>query len=165
MSSGRPVDDALSRNHIDEAIKTLASHVRVEGSHWIPYLGGYSKDWSQQPEVYFDARLPDTLKMGSKEMSIKRYLLIHECVEKSLMDELGLSYEVAHDFATSAERSAVEADGYNWADYTRALQPFIHEAARQPEGMDAPQDLDLTPYEQEHAKELSTLALNEKKAP
>lgn len=162
MSSGRPVDDALSKNHIDEAIKALLSRITLNTKYWIPYLAGYSRNWKTNPVVYIDPRLPEILSIAGKRVHIYRYLIIHECVEKTLMDELGLPYDIAHDFATAAEKSAVEADGFSWDAYTRALNPYIKQAVTKPDGLEAPQDLDLAPYEQDHSKDLGEL---QKEAP
>jgi hypothetical protein len=153
MSTGDKVPDkAIDKAEIDEAIKMLMQHVDIDNEHWIPYLGGYSNDWDNNPEVYFDARFPDTLRVGGKEMKPYRYILIHECVEKCLMDELKLSYVIAHTFATAAEKSAVEADGFNWDMYTMALKGPIKEVLKKPENLEAPKDLDISPYEQEKSK-------------
>jgi hypothetical protein len=159
VSTGRKSvpDDAISRDHIDEAIKTLLSKVSIDHKHWIPYLGGYNQNFKKDPEVFFDARFPDTLDIRGKTMQPFRYILIHECVEKSLMDELGLRYLVAHDFATACERSAVEADGFSWADYCNALRRPIREVSKKPANLLAPDDLDLTPYQQEKAPMLKQI--------
>ncbi len=157
MSTGdKTPDSALSKKNIDDTITSLIDSVKIDSTHWVPYLGGYSKNWAK-PEVFFDARFPDTLKVDGKELIPQRYILIHECVEKCLMDELNMSYEHAHDIATSAERSAVEADGFTWGRYTDALKPYINEAIKKPVNLEAPKDLDLSPYEQEHAKVIKQL--------
>ena len=167
MSTGhrRIPDSALSKAHIDEAISTLLKHVEIDHHHWVAYLGGYSKDWENHPEVYFDARFPDSLKVGGKTMQPFRYILIHEAVEKSLIDELGLSYDVSHDFATAAERSAVEADGFNWALYTAALRPYFGMATKKPDDLEAPSDIDLTPYIQDHSADLPKIEATEDRIP
>ncbi len=159
MSTGRKnvPDDAISKQHIDEAIKALEAKVIIDHSHWIPYLGGYSTDWKKNPEVFFDARFPDTLKIGGKTMKPFRYILIHECVEKSLMDDLGLGYLVAHDFATACERTAVEADGFSWDLYCMALKEPIKEVTKKPANLDAPDNLDVDPYVQEKAPMLKQI--------
>lgn len=159
MSTGRKKvpDDAISKTHIDDAIKVLEAKVHIDHSHWIPYLGGYSEDFKKNPEVFFDARFPDKLNIGGKVMHTFRYILIHECIEKALMDELGLHYLVAHDFATACERSAVEADGFSWSDYCNALKRPIQEVTKKPANLDAPDNIDLTPYEQEKAPMLKQI--------
>jgi len=70
-----------------------------------PYfvLGGHHLVYSYIPkgEVWLDAKM-------SKE--IKKYTLIHECVELALM-ERGANYSVAHDYATATEKEARRRDG------------------------------------------------------
>jgi hypothetical protein len=46
-----------------------------------------------------------------------RFLIVHEAVEKALLDELGLHYLHAHQIALRIERAAVEAEGFAWRDY------------------------------------------------
>ena len=142
-------DKAISQTDIDEAIKALANKVRIEHQYWVPYLGGYSKDWTH-PCVYINSTFPDKLKAGAKVMQPWRYLLIHESVEKCLMDELSLPYTIAHTIATAAERTAVEADGYSWDAYTDALKKPIQQARKDMDDRPLPPDLDKRPYQQEH---------------
>jgi hypothetical protein len=35
----------LSKAHIDQAIAELMRRVKMDDTHWVPYLGGYSQDW------------------------------------------------------------------------------------------------------------------------
>lgn len=148
MSTGIP-DKAISRTDIDEAIKALASKIDINHQYWVPYLGGYSKDWNH-PRVYINSTFPDRLSLDGKVMQPWRYLLIHETVEKCLMDELGLPYTVAHTFATGAEKAAVEADGFSWDAYTKALRTPIKQARYDKGGKSIPPDLDKRPYQEEH---------------
>lgn len=148
MSTGVP-DKAISKTDIDEAIKALASKIDIKHQYWVPYLGGYSKDWAH-PCVYINSTFPDRLKLDGKVMQPWRYLLIHEAVEKCLMDELGLTYTIAHTIATSAESTAVLADGFSWDAYTHALQKPIHEARNDSANRPTPPDLDIRPYQEEH---------------
>lgn len=151
-------DSALSKKHIDQSIKALLKKVKVVRDFWTPYLAGYSIEWVDEPTVFIDPRLPKTLKHGNKVIDITRYLLIHECVEKCLMHDLGMPYELAHNLATAAEKSAVEADGISWAVYTELLQPYIRVAVIKPKGLESSPKLDKTPYIQEKAKFLDQMA-------
>jgi hypothetical protein len=151
-------DSALSRTHIDESIKALLKKVRVVRDYWIPYLAGYSMEWVDDPIVFIDQRLPKTLMDGNKVYDVTRYLIIHECVEKCLMHDLGLPYELAHNLATAAEKSAVEADGLSWAVYTKLLQPYIRQATYKPKNLESPTIIDFTPYLQEHFSGLDKMA-------
>ncbi len=49
-----------------------------------------------------------------KALHIESYLNVHEAMEKSLIDELGLRYFEAHQIALRQEKAAVEADGQSW---------------------------------------------------
>jgi hypothetical protein len=151
-------DSALKRVHIDESIKALMEKVSIVRDYWIPYLAGYSVEWVEDPIVYIDSRLPKTLMDGNKAYDVTRYLLIHECVEKCLMHDLGMHYELAHNLATAAEKSAVEADGLSWAVYTKLLQPYIRQATYKPKDLESPTNLDKTPYIQENFAGLEKMA-------
>jgi hypothetical protein len=155
VSTGVP-DKAISHTDIDEAIKALAGRVDINNKYWIPYLAGYSKDWSH-PCVYINSTFPDTLNVDGKTMRPWRYLLIHESVEKCLMDELGLPYAIAHTFATAAERTAVEADGFSWNAYATALHKPINQARNNKDEKPVPPDLDERPYREEKDPILSKM--------
>lgn len=159
MCTGKHIipDSALSRKHIDQSIAALLEKVTVVRDCWVPYLAGYSTEWVEHPTVFIDSRLPKTLTEGNKVYDITRYLLIHETVEKCLMHDLGFHYILAHNLATGAEKSAVEADGLSWAVYTRLLQPYIRQAVHRPNGLKAPSILDIAPYIQEKAPFLDKL--------
>ena len=92
--------------------------------------------------------------VGGKQMKPYRYVLIHESIEKCLMELLGLDYLPAHYLATAAEKSAVEADGFSWPLYCTAIKPAITAALKKKNGLHVPSDLDDTPYQQEHAASL-----------
>lgn len=82
MSTGhrKNADPAISTKEIDEAISALLKKVDVDNQHWIPYLGGYAKDWTKHREVYLNATFKDSMQVGGKTMHPYRYILIHECV-------------------------------------------------------------------------------------
>jgi hypothetical protein len=150
MASGqKEIDPALSPADLAAAIRTLWHDVIVDNRWWVPELGGTARDWVRKT-VYFDHRLPRKLVIGGKTMDVFRYLLIHECVERTLMDELGLPYALAHTFATGAERAAVEADGFSWNDYTLALRPWIKLARTKPKGVAMAPGIDDRPMRADH---------------
>jgi hypothetical protein len=88
---------------------------------------------------------PRVLDRSGQPADLWKYLNIHEQVEKAKMDE-GVPYKEAHEnFATAAERAAVEADGVDWKKYTEVMDGFLkgveHEHPANP-----PPDLYLKPY-------------------
>jgi hypothetical protein len=132
--------------------RELYSFRNVDKEYDIPYTGGYSKDGST---IYFDRHLPDTIKLERdgevKEVNPFPYLLMHESLEKTLIDQLGFKYEHAHQLATAYERRGVlQGIGPGWWDpYQKALAKYI-KADQHEKLSKIPKDLDLTPYQDEH---------------
>ena len=75
--------------------------------------------------IYIDRHLPPTFQFRGREIAVDRYLLLHEEVEKTLIDQLKLHYQHAHQIATRAEEAAVRADGISWRAYDRFMQQFV----------------------------------------
>src|SRR5258707_15155842 len=66
--------------------------------------------------------MPRTMKYRSREIDTDRFLLLHEEVEKTLIDQLGLHYLHAHQIATRAEQAAVRATGVSWRGDYRVME-------------------------------------------
>src|SRR5258708_872858 len=96
-------DTYVSGLMLDRALDAIASRVGpIDRSHDIPYLAGYSIDGRR---IYIDRHLPPTFEHRGKKFGVDRYLLLHEEVEKTLIDALGLHYQHAHQIATRAEEA------------------------------------------------------------
>jgi len=150
MSTGvKEIDPALSPTDLAAAIRALWNDTRIISAYWVPLLGGTARDWDRKT-VYLDCRFPRQLDIGGKPVDIWRYVLIHECVERTLMDELGLPYALAHTFATAAERATVEADGHSWDGYTLALRPWIQLARTKPKDAQLAPGIDTRPMQASH---------------
>jgi hypothetical protein len=79
---------------------------------------------------------------------VEPFLLVHEILEKALLDELRLYYLHAHQIAVRAERDAVTAAGISWGAYQRFMKKHEkHIEEEKPERV--PASLDLTPYRDE----------------
>ena len=78
-----------------------------------------------------------------------RFLLLHEEVEKTLIDRLGLHYLHAHQIATRAEQAAVKAAGISWRAYDRFMQKNVKRDGDERLSK-VPADLDIKPYRDEH---------------
>jgi hypothetical protein len=125
-----------------DVIKALRRRVRIDRSYDIPYIAGYSVDGRT---VFIDRHLPRTFRWLMKTVRVEPFLLTHEIVEKSLLDELRLHYLHAHQIAVRAERDAVKAAGISWWAYQRFMKQ--HERAIEEELLvKVPSSLDLTPY-------------------
>ncbi len=136
---------------LDRALDAIMRRVKkLDRAHDIPYLAGYSQDGKT---IYIDRHMPRTMKFRRREIDTDRFLILHEEVEKTLIDQLGLHYLHAHQIATRAEEAAVRAAGIGWRDYDRFMQKHVKKIGDE-RLTKVPADLDLRPYRDEHDFEL-----------
>ena len=135
---------------LDRALDAILRRIRLDRSHDVPYLAGYNRNGKI---IYIDRHLPKTFTYRGKKVAVDRYLVMHEAVEKTLIDELDLHYQHAHQIATRAEEAAVRADRISWRAYDRFMQRYIKTAASE-RLTRVPRDLDLKPYRDEHDRDL-----------
>jgi hypothetical protein len=158
MSSRRGVQKKLrtpewqvSSFMMDRALDAVVRQInRLDRDHDIPYLAGYSKDGKT---IYIDRHMPKSFSFGSRRIKTDRFLILHEAVEKTLMDHLGLRYLHAHQIATRAEQAAVRAAGISWDAYDRFMRIYVKSIGDERLSK-VPRDLDLKPYRDENDNEL-----------
>src|SRR5437868_11197754 len=110
---------------LDRALDAIVRRVKkLDRSHDIPYLAGYSEDGKT---IYIDRHMPKSFKVDGREIATDRYLILHEEVEKTLIDQLGLHYLHAHQIAARAEQAAVRAAGVTWRAYDGFMQKYVKE--------------------------------------
>jgi hypothetical protein len=147
----RGPDWALSELMLDRTMDAINRRVGLVRDYHVPYLAGYSEDGLT---IYIDRDLPPSfINRGGDTITVDRYLMLHESVEKSLIHHLGLHYQHAHQIALRTEQAAVTADGISWNEYDRFMQKWIKEA-EESHSLHLPPDLDLRPYIDEHDKDL-----------
>lgn len=140
-------DTYVSSLMLDRALDAIAHRVgAIDREHDIPYLAGYSLDGRR---IYIDRHLPPTFRYRGRDVAVDRYLLLHEEVEKTLIDQLHLHYQHAHQIATRAEEAAVRADAISWRAYDRFMQQYVKKMGDE-RLTKLPDDLDLKPYRDEH---------------
>jgi hypothetical protein len=136
---------------MDRALDAVVRRAKkLDRNHDIPYLAGYSNDGKT---IYIDRHMPKVWKYRGRNIDTDRYLILHEEVEKTLIDQLGLHYLHAHQIATRAEQAAVRAAGINWRDYDRFMQKYVKKIGDE-RLTKVPADLDEKPYRDEHDYEL-----------
>ena len=141
----------VSNLMMDRALDAILRRVKnFDRDHDIPYLAGYSLDGKT---IYIDRHLPRTFEYKGRTIQVDRYLILHEEVEKTLIDQLGLHYLHAHQIATRAEEAAVRADHIGWHEYDAFMQKYIKEIGSELLTK-VPADLDFKPYRDEHDNEL-----------
>jgi hypothetical protein len=136
---------------MDRALDAVVRRVKkFDRKHDIPYLAGYSEDGKT---IYIDRHMPRSFKYRGRTIDTDRYLILHEEVEKTLIDQLGLHYLHAHQIATRAEQAAVRAAGVDWRDYDRFMQKYVKRVGDE-RLTKVPDDLDTKPYRDEHDDDL-----------
>jgi hypothetical protein len=136
---------------MDRALDAIVRRVKkFDRKHDIPYLAGYSEDGKT---IYIDRHMPRSFKFRGRNIETDRFLILHEEVEKTLIDRLGLHYLHAHQIATRAEQAAVRAAGVNWRDYDRFMQKNVKRIGDE-RLTKVPSDLDTKPYRDEHDDDL-----------
>ena len=141
----------ISTLMMDRALDAVVRRVKkLDRDHDIPYLAGYSKDGKI---IYIDRHMPKSFRYQEREINTDRYLILHEEVEKTLIDQLNLHYLHAHQIASHAEQAAVRAAGINWRDYDRFMQENVKLIGDERLSK-VPADLDLKPYRDEHDYDL-----------
>ena len=141
----------VSNLMLDRALDAILRRVKkLDRKHDIPYLAGYSEDGQT---IYIDRHMPRAFKVRGRTIETDRFLILHEEVEKTLIDQLGLHYLHAHQIATRAEQAAVRAVGVNWRDYDRFMQKYVKRIGDE-RLTRVPDDLDTKPYRDEHDDDL-----------
>jgi hypothetical protein len=141
----------VSNLMMDRALDAISRRVKkFDRKHDIPYLAGYSIDGKT---IYIDRHMPETFKFKGRAINTDRFLILHEEVEKTLIDQLGLHYLHAHQIATRAEQAAVRAAGVTWRDYDGFMQKYVKRIGDERLSK-VPRDLDTKPYRDEHDDDL-----------
>jgi hypothetical protein len=136
---------------LDRALDAILRRVKnLDRDHDIPYLAGYSVDGKT---IYIDRHLPKSFVFRGRTVDVDRFLILHEEVEKTLIDQLGLHYLHAHQIATRAEEAAVNAERVTWAAYDRFMQKYVKSIGDE-RLTKVPADLDLKPYRDYHDYDL-----------
>ena len=135
---------------LDRALDAIIKRVKQNRQYDIPYLAGYSQDGKT---IYIDRHLPKIWEYKGRKIEVDRYLILHEEVEKTLIDRLNLHYLHAHQIATRAEEAAVRADKISWREYDRFMQKYVKTIGDE-RLKKVPANLDLRPYRDEHDLDL-----------
>jgi len=141
------VSDLMLERALDAIIRRLK---KLDRDHDIPYLAGYSTDGTI---IYIDRHMPTSFSHKGRTVETDRFLILHEEVEKTMIDRLNLHYLHAHQIATRVERDAVVACGIDWNDYDDFMQANVKYIGDE-RLTKIPADLDLKPYRDEHDTEL-----------
>ena len=122
----------------------LSREVKISRDFDIPTIAGYSKgrNWT----VFFDRDLPEKTKEG---VTVLFPLLLHETVEKILIETAGLSERIyfrTHQIAQRLEKAWIQEAGHSWNDWQHgAIDRFSNLVEKKKLTHIAP-NLDPLPY-------------------
>lgn len=146
---GHRPDWLISKAMMDRAVKSILERIHLERSYDIPYLAGYSLEGHV---IFIDRHMPKSFVYRRRRVRTDRFLIVHEAVEKSLIQLLGMHYLHAHQIALHAEQAAVRAENIEWDAYDAFMQDYIKIIGDESLTR-VPDTLDLTPYRDFHDKE------------
>jgi hypothetical protein len=136
----------IGQQMMDHAMKSIRARTHLERDYDIPYLAGYSLDGHT---IFIDRHMPKSFVYRNRKVSTDRFLIVHEAVEKSLIQLLGMHYLHAHQIALHAEQAAVRAEGVTWEAYDAFMQDNIKVIGDEALSK-VLSNLDLTPYRDFH---------------
>src|SRR6266576_90091 len=85
--------------------KRISQPVKLNYQFDIPYLAGYSRNGKI---VYIDRFLKTQWKYQGKIIDVTDFLVVHEVVEKALIDLFKLPFQKAHHIAEHIEKMACQ---------------------------------------------------------
>jgi hypothetical protein len=141
------VSSLMMERALDAVVRRVE---KLDREHDIPYLAGYSRDGKT---IYIDRHMPKAFRYRGRDIETDRFLILHEEVEKTLIDQLDLHYLHAHQIATRAEQAAVRAAEIEWRAYDRFMQKHVKTIGDE-RLTKVPADLDEKPYRDEHDTDL-----------
>jgi hypothetical protein len=83
----RHKSEDISDGVLSDAVKAIGRRVRVSHDYDVPYIAGYGADGRT---VFIDRHLPRTFRSWTQTIRVAPFLLVHEIIEKALLDELRL---------------------------------------------------------------------------
>ena len=148
MKKKKPTDDwHISDEILRTTLDNILEHVKVSREFDVPYVAGYSKNTPLT--IYIDRNMPEFfVNKEGKKIFTDKFLILHEAIEKTLIDMLGLHYQYAHQIALRIERETVIASGISWNEYNIFTESEVKVIGSE-KIKQIPSDLDTTPYQDE----------------
>jgi hypothetical protein len=97
------------------ALTQLYASSRIDRGFEVPYVAGYDLDAGDY--VFVDCAVPFTIRRGGRTIPVGPLLVIHERVEKAILQDYATIYPSAHQVALRIERAAAKAAGAAWKPY------------------------------------------------
>jgi hypothetical protein len=140
----------VSTTMLNLTVKTILKDVKVNRNYDIPYLAGYSNDGKT---IFIDRHMPKSFVYRGRRIMTDRFLILHEAIEKALIDKFDMIYEFAHQIALRSEEAAVRAQKISWDAYNKFMNQHIKSVSDE-RIKKVPKKLDLKPYIDEEDRAL-----------
>jgi hypothetical protein len=95
--------------------------------------------------IFIDRHMPKSFLHKGRRIKTDRFLILHESVEKALIDKFDMVYEYAHQIALRSEEAAVRADKISWDAYNKFMNQYIKTIGDE-SLKKVPKNLDTKPY-------------------
>lgn len=137
-----------------DAVLSIFHRGKVDRTYDIPRLAGYIRNGKI---IYIDRHVLKTFTADGRRVSVDRFLILHEAIEKALIDKLGVHYEHARQIALHTEEAAVKSSDILPQEYPQFMQRYIKQV--EDEGLRLmPLDPDLKPYrDEDDSKKLKSI--------
>ncbi len=143
-------DWEVSTVMLNLTVKAILKKIKLNRNYDIPYLAGYSNDGKT---IFIDRHMPKSFLHKGRRIMTDRFLILHESVEKALIDKFAMQYELAHQIALRSEQAAVRAEKISWDAYNRFTNQYVKTIGDE-KLKNVPKNLDTKPYRDENDRAL-----------
>lgn len=117
---------------------------RVDHAYEVPYVAGYDRDAGEY--VFVDCAVPLATERNGRILPVGPLLVIHERVEKAMLQDYRTVYPSAHQIALRIEKAAAAALGVEWKAYDDLITELSDAISARTQVRDVSARLDLQPY-------------------
>ena len=143
LGVARPDSEAIAA-----ALRAATAHLwresLVNHSFQTPYVAGYDRD--DGAYVFIDCVVPLRETRGGRDIPVGPLLVLHERIEKAVLQDYRTLYPSAHQIALRLEKAAARALGVDWTAYDDLITELSEAIAARAAPRDVSDRLDLQPY-------------------
>lgn len=126
------------------ATEQLWRDSRVDHARQTPYVAGYDRD--DGARVFIDCAAPLKATRDGREIPVGPLLVLHERIEKAVLQDYRTLYPSAHQIALRLEKAAAQALGVDWKAYDDLIADLSEAISARKAPRDVSDRLDLQPY-------------------
>ena len=136
-------DAAARKRALRVAMDRLYRGSRIDRGFETPYVAGYDIDAGDY--VFVDCAVPFAIKRGDATIPVGPLLVLHERVEKAILQDYATIYPSAHQIALRLEKAAAGAIGAPWKPYDDFITEISDKIGARKQARVSDR-LDLQPY-------------------